>query len=200
MYHDDRLDAYPKGEIFLGNQLDGYSVRIGVSATSAKNQGYPFTLFTPERIYNLSCATEQERDEWISIINSILSRPLTPQDSSGELTWADDDYNYYIFLLLFSWPKIHKICADSSFAAGFPTSPSIHLLLFYIVSIEFNWRHHFSQLVFIFVQLFLYVQIINTSLRAAVTRWLLMVVWFIEDNTSNTNQCHKYSPLFYSIF
>lgn len=29
MYHDDPLDAYPKGEIFLGNQLDGYSIRIG---------------------------------------------------------------------------------------------------------------------------------------------------------------------------
>ncbi|XP_055312158.1 arf-GAP with dual PH domain-containing protein 1-like isoform X1 [Sitodiplosis mosellana] len=82
MYHDDRLDAYPKGEIFLGNHLDGYSVRIGVSTTSAKNQGYPFTLFTPERIYNLSCATEQERDEWIRTIQHVLERPLTPQDSS----------------------------------------------------------------------------------------------------------------------
>lgn len=32
MYHDDPLDAYPKGEIFLGHRLDGYSIRIGMCA------------------------------------------------------------------------------------------------------------------------------------------------------------------------
>lgn len=83
MYHDDPLDAYPKGEIFLGNQLDGYSVRVGVPI-GAKNQGYSFTLFTPERVYNLSCSNEQERDEWIHIIQKVLERPLTPQDNSGK--------------------------------------------------------------------------------------------------------------------
>lgn len=85
MYHDDPLDAYPKGEIFLGNQLDGYSVRIGVPV-GAKNQGYSFTLFTPERTYNLSCNSEQERDEWIHIIQKVLERPLTPQDNSGKFS------------------------------------------------------------------------------------------------------------------
>lgn len=50
----------------------------------AKNQGYSFTLFTPERVYNLSCAAEQERDEWIHTIQKVLERPLTPQDSSGK--------------------------------------------------------------------------------------------------------------------
>ena len=87
MYHDDQLDAYPKGEIFLGHQLDGYSIRIGVPI-GAKNQGFSFTLFTPERVYNLSCTTEEERDEWISLIQKVLERPLTPQDNSGNYhTW-----------------------------------------------------------------------------------------------------------------
>lgn len=63
--------------------MDGYSVRIGVPQ-GAKNQGYSFTLFTPERVYNLSCVTEQERDEWIRTIQSVLERPLSPQDSTGE--------------------------------------------------------------------------------------------------------------------
>lgn len=63
--------------------MDGYSVRIGVPQ-GAKNQGYSFALFTPERVYNLSCVTEQERDEWIRMIQSVVDRPLTPQDSSGE--------------------------------------------------------------------------------------------------------------------
>ncbi|XP_055702264.1 arf-GAP with dual PH domain-containing protein 1-like isoform X1 [Phlebotomus papatasi] len=81
MYHDDPLDAYPKGEIFLGHQMDGYSVRIG-APQGAKDQGFSFTLFTPERVFNLSASTEQERDEWMHEIQKVLERPLTPQDSS----------------------------------------------------------------------------------------------------------------------
>lgn len=139
MYHDDRLDAYPKGEIFLGNQLDGYSVRIGVSATSAKNQGYPFTLFTPERIYNLSCATEQERDEWIRTIQHVLERPLTPQDSSGELPCDDDDdyYNFF-YSLIFIGPNYilpkPQFVPTNSFTSCFPFSPPIPLTLFCVPS------------------------------------------------------------------
>ena len=83
MYHDDPLDAHPKGEIFLGNQLDGYSVRIGAQI-GAKDQGFSFTLFTPERVYNMSSHSEQDRDEWIHVIQKVLERPLTPQDSSSE--------------------------------------------------------------------------------------------------------------------
>lgn len=103
MYHDDPLDAYPKGEIFLGNQLDGYSVRIG-APTGAKNQGCSFTLFTPERVYNLSCATEQERDEWIQTIQKVFQRPLTPQDSSGMFQFHINVYVcafFYLFFLQF---------------------------------------------------------------------------------------------------
>lgn len=84
MYHDEPLDAYPKGEIFLGYIMDGYSVRIG-APTGAKDQGYSFTLSTPERTYNLSANSEQERDDWIYVIQRVLDRPLTPQDSSSEL-------------------------------------------------------------------------------------------------------------------
>lgn len=81
MYHDDPLDANPKGEIFLGNHLDGYSVRIG-APVGAKDQGFSFTLFTPERTYNLSSHSEQDRDEWMTVIQKVLERPLSPQDSS----------------------------------------------------------------------------------------------------------------------
>lgn len=105
MYHDDPLDAYPKGEIFLGNQLDGYSVRIG-APTGAKNQGCSFTLFTPERVYNLSCATEQERDEWIKTIQKVFERPLTPQDSSGMFlhsTFTLSQTNWLLILLWYSF-------------------------------------------------------------------------------------------------
>lgn len=99
MYHDDPLDAYPKGEIFLGNQMDGYSVRIGVPL-GAKNQGFSFTLFTPERVYNLSCNSEQERDEWMHLIQKVLERPLTPQDNSGK--------HYHFHSIFDDRPYLHE--------------------------------------------------------------------------------------------
>lgn len=83
MYHDDPQDANPKGEIFLGNHMDGYSVRIG-APVGARDQGFSFTLFTPERTYNLSSHSEQDRDEWMTVIQKVLERPLSPQDSSSE--------------------------------------------------------------------------------------------------------------------
>jgi len=81
MYHDDPLDAHPKGEIFLGHMLDGYSCRVGV-APGTRDQGFSFTLRTPERAYNLSATSDDDRDEWIQAIDSVLERPLTPQETS----------------------------------------------------------------------------------------------------------------------
>jgi len=76
-------DAHPKGEIFLGHMLDGYSVRVGV-APGTRDQGFSFTLRTPERSYNLSATSDDDRDEWIQAIDSVLERTLTPQETSSK--------------------------------------------------------------------------------------------------------------------
>lgn len=76
-------DAHPKGEIFLGHMLDGYSVRVGV-APGTRDQGFSFTLRTPERTYNLSATSDDDRDEWIQAIDSVLERPLTLQETSSK--------------------------------------------------------------------------------------------------------------------
>lgn len=81
MYHNDVLDGFPKGEIFIGHSLGGYHVRVGVSC-DFKDQGFSFSLFTPERIYNFSAATSNERDEWMNSIQKVIDRPLTPADIS----------------------------------------------------------------------------------------------------------------------
>jgi hypothetical protein len=81
--NDMLQDAHPKGEIFLGHVLDGYSVRVGVPP-GTRDQGFSFTLRTPERSYNLSAASDEDRDEWIQAVDSVLERPLTPQDSSSK--------------------------------------------------------------------------------------------------------------------
>lgn len=83
MYHDEPLDAHPKGEIFLGSSQEGYFVRTGVSQ-GVKEQGFSFTLKTPERTFHLSAISESDRDEWIEVINTVLEKPLTPQDNTSK--------------------------------------------------------------------------------------------------------------------
>lgn len=63
--------------------MDGYSVRVGVAHGVKEPVSFPFTLATPERVYNLATATECERDEWIQALERVMERPLTPQDSTS---------------------------------------------------------------------------------------------------------------------
>jgi len=81
MYHDDVMDPLPKGEVFIGHSLDGYHVRVGVSG-DFKDTGFTFCVKTPERIYHFSATTSMERDLWISEIQKIIDRPLSPSDIS----------------------------------------------------------------------------------------------------------------------
>lgn len=83
MYHDDPMDAYPKGEIFLGHSSDGFAVRLGVPP-GAKDQGFSFTLETPDRNFLLSAQSDDDRTQWINVIQKVLDKPLTPQDATGK--------------------------------------------------------------------------------------------------------------------
>jgi Arf-GAP with dual PH domain-containing protein len=76
-------DAHPKGEIFLGCSSDGYKIRVGVPQGS-KELDFNFTLDTPNRSYLLSATTDEDRDEWMSAIEHVIEKSLTPQDNLGE--------------------------------------------------------------------------------------------------------------------
>lgn len=80
MYHEEPLSAHPKGEIFLGHMMDGYSIRVGVPP-GVRDQGHSFTLRTPSRWYYLSAETSSERDIWISVVSYVLEQPVSPQDN-----------------------------------------------------------------------------------------------------------------------
>lgn len=58
-------------------------MRIGVPS-GIKDHGFSFTLKTPEKVYILSAQTEHDRDNWIEVIDRVIERPLTPQDSSSK--------------------------------------------------------------------------------------------------------------------
>lgn len=81
MYMEDPLNAYAKGEIFLGYHSDGFAVRFGVPPGS-KEQAFSFTLRTPDRVFLLSALTEIDREEWLIALQRVVERPLTPQDNT----------------------------------------------------------------------------------------------------------------------
>lgn len=68
---------------FSGHALDGYSVRIGVPS-GVKDHAFSFTLNTPEKIYVLSAQSEHDRDDWIEVLERVIDRPVTPQDSASK--------------------------------------------------------------------------------------------------------------------
>lgn len=76
-------DAYPKGEIFLGHLTEGYRVLVGVPQ-GARDQGFSFTLETPDRSYLLSAQSEDDRTQWMHVLQKVIDKPLTPQDANGK--------------------------------------------------------------------------------------------------------------------
>ncbi|CAH0729580.1 unnamed protein product, partial [Brenthis ino] len=86
MYHDEPLDAYPKGEIFIGHESNGYHIKVSNTGNGCKEARFPFHLVTPERTFCLAATTHEDRAGWLAVIQQTLKRPLTPQDSTIEAT------------------------------------------------------------------------------------------------------------------
>ncbi|GAB6020394.1 hypothetical protein CHUAL_003098 [Chamberlinius hualienensis] len=81
MYTDSPLNAYARGEVFLGHSSDNFQVQQGVPH-GCRDQGFSFTVRTPNRVFVLSADTFAERQEWMQAIDSVFNKPLTPQDNS----------------------------------------------------------------------------------------------------------------------
>ncbi|XP_052741683.1 arf-GAP with dual PH domain-containing protein 1 isoform X2 [Bicyclus anynana] len=86
MYHDEPLDAYPKGEIFIGHESSGYHIKVSNTGNGCKEARFPFHLITPERTFCLAATTHEDRAGWLAVIQQTLKRPLTPQESTIEAT------------------------------------------------------------------------------------------------------------------
>ncbi|KAH9365298.1 hypothetical protein HPB48_018300 [Haemaphysalis longicornis] len=83
MYHEDPLDAYPKGEIFLGHRNEGYSVQSG-GPHAFKEMPFAFTVTTPHRKFVMGAESDRDRSEWIAVLGKVMERPLTPQDTNSK--------------------------------------------------------------------------------------------------------------------
>ncbi|EDO47919.1 predicted protein [Nematostella vectensis] len=83
LYFDKPMDAFGKGEVYIGSKEEGFSITEGIT-TEHKPIGQCLTLKTPNRVYNLSADTENERQMWVDAIQSIVSMPMTDQEKKGK--------------------------------------------------------------------------------------------------------------------
>ncbi|XP_040927637.1 arf-GAP with dual PH domain-containing protein 1 isoform X2 [Betta splendens] len=86
MYFKDPMDAFAKGEVFLGNRSHGYNVSAGLPpvthCSSAWQHG--ITLETPGRSFLFTCEVESDQQEWLQHFNDIMNTEMSPQDYTME--------------------------------------------------------------------------------------------------------------------
>ncbi|XP_045139727.1 arf-GAP with dual PH domain-containing protein 1 isoform X1 [Echinops telfairi] len=85
MYFKDPLDAFARGEVFIGSKEGGYSVLEGLPAgTQGHRWAYGITIVTPDRKFLFACETEADRQEWVAAFRSVVDRPMLPQEYAVE--------------------------------------------------------------------------------------------------------------------
>ncbi|KAK0043798.1 arf-GAP with dual PH domain-containing protein 1 [Biomphalaria pfeifferi] len=87
MYFEEPLNAFAKGEVFIGHKDGGYSITTGGeegdrgSNSQNGNSSYCFTLHTPDRKFVLRAETQEEMHKWLLELQKVVEMPLTTQDS-----------------------------------------------------------------------------------------------------------------------
>ncbi|XP_033823765.1 arf-GAP with dual PH domain-containing protein 1 [Periophthalmus magnuspinnatus] len=86
MYFKDPLDAFAKGEVFLGNKDHGYSATAGLPSGTHCNGSWShgITIETPDRCFLFTCETETEQQEWVQKFKEVMSAPMSPQEYTME--------------------------------------------------------------------------------------------------------------------
>ncbi|KAG8138170.1 putative IP4-PIP3 binding protein [Naja naja] len=86
MYFKDPLDAFAKGEVFLGNEKQGYKVIKGLphAMQGRFTWKHGIIIVTPDRKYIFTCETEKEQEEWKSVFSHVMEQPMTPQEYAIE--------------------------------------------------------------------------------------------------------------------
>ncbi|XP_078387978.1 arf-GAP with dual PH domain-containing protein 1 isoform X1 [Cetorhinus maximus] len=86
MYYKDPLDAFAKGEVFIGSSDNGYLVREGLppGAQGNPNWQYGITIVTPDREFLFTCETESEQRDWMTVFNGVMSQQMSPQEYTME--------------------------------------------------------------------------------------------------------------------
>nr|XP_042709103.1 arf-GAP with dual PH domain-containing protein 1 isoform X2 [Chrysemys picta bellii] len=85
MYFKDPLDAFARGEVFIGSKENSYKVLEGLPpSTQGNHWQYGITIVTPDRKFLFACETESDQQEWITAFQKVISRPMLPQEYAVE--------------------------------------------------------------------------------------------------------------------
>nr|XP_006112903.1 arf-GAP with dual PH domain-containing protein 1 isoform X2 [Pelodiscus sinensis] len=85
MYFKDPLDAFARGEVFIGSTENSYKVLQGLPpSTQGNHWQYGITIVTPDRKFLFACETESDQLEWIAAFQKVISRPMLPQEYAVE--------------------------------------------------------------------------------------------------------------------
>lgn len=80
-------DAYARGEVFIGSKENSYTVLPGLPPNI---QGYHWqfgiTIVTPDRKFLFACETEEGQKDWIAAFQTVINRPMLPQEYAGKLS------------------------------------------------------------------------------------------------------------------
>ncbi|BFZ17782.1 hypothetical protein BsWGS_20821 [Bradybaena similaris] len=87
MYFEEPLNAFAKGEVFIGHKDAGYRLSTGGEVGDRKslspngNSNYCFTLHTPDRNFVMRAETQDDMSKWFMALQKVFEMPVTPQDS-----------------------------------------------------------------------------------------------------------------------
>ncbi|XP_024128198.1 arf-GAP with dual PH domain-containing protein 1 [Oryzias melastigma] len=85
MYFKDPLDAFARGEVFIGSKGNGYSVLPGLPSNVQGNHWlYGITIKTPERSFLFACETAKDQKDWMAAFQLVINRPMLPQEYAVE--------------------------------------------------------------------------------------------------------------------
>ncbi|KAG9340460.1 hypothetical protein JZ751_021573, partial [Albula glossodonta] len=85
MYFKDPLDAYARGEVFIGSKENSYTVLPGLPpSTQGNHWKFGITIVTPDRKFLFACETEEEQRDWIAAFQKVVNRPMLPQEYAVE--------------------------------------------------------------------------------------------------------------------
>ncbi|XP_048870043.1 arf-GAP with dual PH domain-containing protein 1 [Brienomyrus brachyistius] len=85
MYFKDPLDAYARGEVFIGSKENSYAVQAGLPpSTQGHRWQHGITIITPDRKFLFACETEAEQKDWIAAFQRVINRPMLPQEYAVE--------------------------------------------------------------------------------------------------------------------
>ncbi|KAM4597784.1 arf-GAP with dual PH domain-containing protein 1-like [Polymixia lowei] len=85
MYFKDPLDAYARGEVFIGSKENSYTVLPGLpSSIQGYHWQFGITIVTPDRKFLFACETEEDQRDWMAAFQIVVNRPMLPQEYAVE--------------------------------------------------------------------------------------------------------------------